>query len=73
MPTERERIVEEAMAGKSKREDVLHMVSQLNAADALARAVDEAVSGGFIGSRSKIADARLDYGEPFKYVWSLKP
>jgi hypothetical protein len=39
---------------------------QLRAADALAVTVDEAVQRGSIGSRSKIADARLDYGEPYK-------
>jgi hypothetical protein len=37
---------------------------RLRAADALAAAVDRGVRSGYISSRSEIADARLDYGEP---------
>lgn len=40
---------------------------KLRAADALARAVDQAVTAGCLGSRSSIADARLDYGDPHRY------
>lgn len=36
-------------------------------ADRMALAIDRLVKGGRIDSRSEVADARLDYGEPYKY------
>lgn len=41
------------------------MTLKIRAADAMAKAVDDAVRRGSLNSRSAIADARLDYGEPF--------
>jgi len=42
----------------------------LRAADKMAKAIDEAIKRGYIDARCAIADARLDYGEPFKYEFS---
>lgn len=48
----------------------LKMVIALRAADAMARIVDDWVTRGVIDARSAIADARLNYGQPFVYEWS---
>ena len=40
---------------------------KLRAADKVMKAIDEAVDRGKLDARSTIADARLDYGEPFEY------
>lgn len=45
--------------------DVYEMKQKLRDADKLAAAVDIAVRMGQINSRSRVADARLDYGEAF--------
>lgn len=42
----------------------------LRAADAMAKVIDDWVKRGLIDARSALADARLDYGEPWKYVWT---
>jgi hypothetical protein len=34
--------------------------------------IDEQVERGVLGSRSAIADARLDYGLPHEYAWTPK-
>jgi hypothetical protein len=39
-------------------------------ADRLAEAVDKAIGAGLIGSRTPVADARLNYGMPLKYEFS---
>ena len=48
-----------------------HKVTELElkvrAADALVKAIDKQVEMGLMGGRTGIADARLDYGTPFKY------
>lgn len=40
---------------------------KLRAADAMAKVIDVMVEGKQIDERSPLADARLDYGEPYKY------
>ena len=40
---------------------------KLRAADALVKAIDIQVDARQLGDRSAIADARLDYGQPYKY------
>ncbi len=40
---------------------------KLKDADVLAMIIDISVQRGILNSRSLIADARLDYGEPWKY------
>lgn len=49
---------------------VSKLLLKLRAADAMARAVDSAISCGQLNPRSMIADARLDYGEPGSYEFS---
>ncbi len=43
---------------------------KLRDADAMARVIDRSVKNGKFDSRSAIADARLNYGQPFVYEWS---
>lgn len=45
---------------------------KLRAADEMARVCDDWVTRGLIDARSALADARLDYGEPFTYGFSKK-
>ena len=52
------------------RREFLRMRQSLNTADAMAQAIDRAVRHRLIGSRSAIADARLDFGEPDRYEWT---
>ena len=40
---------------------------KVRAADALVKAIDKQVEMGLMGGRTGISDARLDYGQPFKY------
>jgi hypothetical protein len=42
----------------------------LQAADHMAAIIDEMVRDGNLDSRSRLADARLDYGEPWAYAYS---
>jgi len=60
-------------------EDIEFLLSELSQlelklidADILALTTDIAVQKGVIGSRSLIADARLDYGEPWKYEHAIR-
>lgn len=46
------------------------MAIALRAADKMARICDDMIQRGSIDARSALADARLDYGQPFKYEWS---
>lgn len=46
------------------------MESSLRAADAVMQAIDKSVRLGNLGSRTPIADARLNYGQPFHYKFS---
>ena len=41
----------------------------LKNADHVMKAIDNQVRSGTLDSRSKIVDARLNYGEPFKYCF----
>ncbi len=49
------------------------LVIKLRAADKMAMVVDDYVDRKVIDARSAIADARLDYGEPFKYEHGPSP
>jgi len=60
-------------------EDVDFLLSELAGlelklidADFLAMTTDIAVKRGVIDARSRIADARLNYGEPWKYEYAKK-
>ena len=46
---------------------VAELELKMRAADALVRVIDRQTEIGLLGSRTSIADARLDYGQPFKY------
>ena len=46
---------------------VAELELKMRAADALVKAIDKQVEMGLMGGRTGIADARLDYGTPFKY------
>ena len=46
---------------------VAELELKIRAADALVRVIDRQTEIGLLGSRTGIADARLDYGTPFKY------
>lgn len=46
------------------------MQADLRAADYLAKVIDEQIKLGNINTRSAIADARLDYGTPYKYKYT---
>lgn len=48
----------------------MEMSLALRAADEMARVCDDWVKRGIIDARSALADARLNYGAPFKYEWS---
>lgn len=50
--------------------DVTKLLIALRAADEMARICDDWVKRGIIDSRSALADARLNYGQPFEYEWS---
>ncbi len=50
--------------------EVFRLRIALRNADAMARAVDKLVERGALDARSLVADARLDYGEPWKYEFS---
>lgn len=52
------------------RLDNSQLLIALRAADAMAKVIDYAVANNIIGSRSAIADARLDYGEPRIYRYT---
>lgn len=43
----------------------INIVFNKIAADKMAAVIDDWVRRGILGSRSELADARLDYGEPF--------
>ena len=45
---------------------------KLISADILAMTTDVLIKRGVLGSRSLVADARLDYGEPWKYEYVSK-
>lgn len=55
-----------------RERDLNEMEIELRAADALAKAVDDAVQSGWLNARSTIADARLNYGQPFEYKWTKR-
>ena len=46
---------------------VAELELKIRAADVLVRVIDRQTEIGLLGSRTGIADARLDYGTPFKY------
>ena len=46
---------------------VAELELKIRAADALVKVIDRQTEIGLLGSRTSIADARLDYGQPFKY------
>lgn len=49
----------------------LHVAQiKLRAADGMAKAIDTLVERGILDARSLAADARLDYGDPFKYEYA---
>ena len=50
--------------------EVSQLRIKLRAADAMARVADDWVERGIINSRSALADARLDYGDPYTYEYS---
>lgn len=43
---------------------------KLRAADVMARIVDEMVDADKLNPRSRLADARLDYGQPHQYEFT---
>ena len=45
----------------------------LRAADEMARIIDSMVNSSRLDARSKLSDARLNYGLPWKYEWSRLP
>ncbi len=57
----------EAMTRIQLEDYVFDLKLQLRSADKLAEAVDEAVKSHAIDARCPVADARLNYGEPYKY------
>lgn len=46
---------------------------KLRAADKIVRVIDDMVQRKLIDERSALADARLDYGEPFTYDYAPRP
>jgi hypothetical protein len=53
--------------------DVAKMRLSLTQADQIARVCDELVSAGKMNARSAIADARLNYGTPYEYLYTKAP
>lgn len=50
--------------------DVTEMRLKLRDADAVMKLIDEWIVKGLLDPRSAIADARLDYGQPFEYEFT---
>jgi hypothetical protein len=48
---------------------VSHLTMKLVAADRVMRTVDSLIQRNLMSARSQTGDARLDYGEPFKYEY----
>jgi len=49
---------------------LFEMKLKLEAADQVMMRIDDCVQRGILDARSRIADARLLYGDPFKYEFS---
>ena len=62
-----ERIAELEAAVEKKDIENSQLVMKVRAADVMAKVADDWVERGRIDSRSALADARLDYGDPYKY------
>jgi hypothetical protein len=46
------------------------LLLKLKDADAMAKEIDRLIGCRQLNSRSKLADIRLDYGQPHEYEWS---
>lgn len=53
--------------GTTMQTDIKVSPFELRAADTMARIIDDMVDDGKLSSRSPLADARLDYGQPHEY------
>ncbi len=60
------------MGEKELRNEVQELSLRLQYADILAMTVDVLVQRGALDPRSLIGDARLIYGEPWKYKYASK-
>ncbi len=65
LAAEWEALTNERTAERDRLEAELMVLRR--AGDALVKVIDQQVQQGTLNARSAIADARLDYGEPFKY------
>lgn len=54
--------------GEAENTNIAMQVA-LFGADALVNVIDEQIKANRIDARSAIGDARLDYGQPWKYEW----
>lgn len=59
----------DSMTGSNSSVDVSRatLILKLRVADEMAKEIDRLVSINRMDSRSKLADIRLNYGQPYKY------